>query len=181
MKKIQKVASNVPVSQLLWALQSNEHLWNKHTERTECPTSPHYGLDDIWARYAAPGDESKSGEHDSVWYPSEILEHIKGIVYPLMQFVQADRLGGVLLTRIKSGKTCRPHQDVGWHAKYYKKFGVQIQSAPGQKFCFDGEEMETVPGDVFMFRNEFMHWVTNDTPHDRITMIVCIKTDREWE
>lgn len=177
--KIQKIASNVPVAPLLWALQSNEHLWNKNTERTASVSSPHHGLDDIWARYAA--DAKSNGEHDSVWYPSEITEHVKAIVYPLMQFVQGDRLGGVLITRIKAGKECRPHQDNGWHARYYKKFGVQIQSAPGQKFCFDNEELETMPGDVFMFKNEFMHWVKNDTPHDRITMIVCIKTDREWE
>lgn len=181
MKKIQNIASGAQVSPLLWALQGNEHLWNKHTDRTESTESPHYGLDDIWARYAALGDARKSEEHDSIWYNSEILEPIKAIVYPLMQYVQADRLGGVLLTRIKAGKTCRPHQDVGWHAKYYKKFGVQIQSAPGQKFCFDGEELETKPGDVFMFRNEFMHWVTNNTKYDRITMIACIKTDKEWE
>jgi hypothetical protein len=93
-----------------------------------------------------------------------------------MTMVDGERLGGVLLTRIKAGKSCYPHADPGWHARHYRKFAVQIQSAPGQFFCFEGERLEPMPGDVYEFDNSHTHWVTNDTEHDRITLIVCIKT-----
>ena len=176
--KITRIAQGLNVGPLLWALQANPWLWNEYGQRTTDKSSPHHEVDDVWVRYAKPEEALKPGPHESVWYPSAQLLPIKGLVYPLMQFVDGDRLGGVLITRIKAGKQCKPHADDGWHARYYEKFAIQVQSAPGQKFCFEGEELETYPGDVFTFNNAHTHWVTNDTEHDRITMIVCIKTDK---
>jgi hypothetical protein len=146
--------------------------------RTEDPSSPHYGLSDIWARYAGPGVDG-SEPHQSIWYDSHIAEPAKQLVYPLMSFVRGDELGGVLITKIPAGKTCRPHTDPGWHARHYQKYAIQIQSAPGQAFHFEGEALESRPGDVYWFDNSQTHWVTNPTEHDRITMIVCIRTDRK--
>ena len=101
-------------------------------------------------------------------------------IWPRFGEVQyAGELGGVLITRIPAGKECKPHSDPGWHARRYQKFGVQITSAPGQKFCFEDAELETKPGDIFWFDNEYTHWVTNPTPYERITMIVCIRIDKE--
>lgn len=174
--KIQKIADGVNVGPLLWALQANPQLWNADAQRTEDAGSPHHEVDDIWVRYSETPEEP--GPHESVWYPSAALLPVREIVYPLMQFVKGERLGGVLITRIRAGKQCKRHHDEGWHAKYYDKFAVQVQSAPGQFFCFDGEQLEPAPGDVYTFQNQFDHWVTNDTQHDRITLIVCIKTDR---
>ena len=88
---------------------------------------------------------------------------------------RAERLGGVLITKIPAGMECKPHVDGGWHAGHYEKYGIQIASAPGQRFCFEGESLETRPGDVFWFDNSHTHWVTNDTEHDRITLIVTLK------
>ena len=173
---ITRVAEGVNVAPLLWALQGSPALWDENTTRTEDASSPHHGLSDIWARYGAP-DQDPKAPHDSVWYPSADILPVREIVYPLMQFVEGDRLGGVLITKIPAGGACRPHSDHGWHAQHYEKFAVQVQSAPGQRFCFDGESLETKPGDVFWFNNARTHWVTNDTPHDRITLIVCIRTD----
>ena len=178
MTKIKKLADGLPVGALLWALQANPQLWDQNTARTESPSSPHHGLSDIWARFAAPGVDG-SQPHESVWYPAADLIPIRELVYPLMGHLRGDQLGGVLITRIKAGQQCKPHTDPGWHARYYKKFAIQVQSAPGQAFCFEGERLETKPGDLFFFDNSFTHWVENDTPHDRITAIVCIKTDLE--
>lgn len=176
--KIQKIGGSMNVAPLAWALQENPHLWNQQSMRTTDEKSPHYGLDDIWVRYAAPEVASAPGPHESVWYPVADILPVKDLIYPLMQFVEGDRLGGVLITRIPPGKMCRPHEDHGWHARAYEKYGIQIASAPGQKFCFEGEELETKPGDVFTFNNAYSHWVTNDTPYERITMIVCIQTEK---
>ncbi len=178
MSKIKKIAGGVNVTPLLWALQANPQLWNEFGQRTADPASPHHEVDDIWLRYAEPESASKPGPHESVWYPSASVLPVREIVYPLMQFVRGERLGGVLITRIRAGKQCKPHHDDGWHARYYEKFAIQIQSAPGQFFCFDGEKLEPAPGDVYTFQNEHTHWVTNETEHDRITLIVCIKTDK---
>lgn len=171
--KIRKLFGGVNVQPMLWALRANPDIWNRNSERTKPADSPHREIDDVWVRYqVAPFTE---GPHESVWYESANILPVREIVFPLMAEVKGERLGGVLITRIQAGKQCYRHIDNGWHARYYDKFAVQIQSAPGQRFCFDGESLETMPGDVYTFDNSFEHWVENDTAHDRITMIVCIK------
>lgn len=174
---IKLLSRGVNVAPIYWALQSNPQLWNEHTSRTANPNSPHHGLDDIWARFGEPGRADDGAAHVSKWYPSADVLGVKPLCMDLMHAVGGVELGGVLITRIPPGAECKPHTDPGWHARRYEKFGVQITSAPGQKFCFDDAQLETMPGDVFWFDNSFKHWVTNDTPYERVTMIVCIRRD----
>lgn len=177
MKNIEIIASGIDVAPMLWALQSHPELWDTNTTRTEDPASPHYGLSDIWVRYAEP-DSIAAEPHDSVWYPCADLLPVRELVYSLLAAVKGERLGGVLITKIPAGKECKPHKDPGWHARYYEKFAIQIQSSPGQSFNFEGEAIESKPGDVYWFDNAYTHWVTNPTNYDRITLIVCIKRER---
>ncbi|VTU37007.1 aspartyl/asparaginyl beta-hydroxylase domain-containing protein [Variovorax sp. PBL-E5] len=161
------------------ALAAHPELWNQRTERTAPEGSPHHGLDDIWPRFADPATMREDGSHDSVWYPAADLLPVREIVFPLMAGVRGERLGGVLITRIQPGRTCRPHTDPGWHARFYEKFAVQIEAAPEQAFHFAGHTLVTKPGDVYWFDNAYTHWVTNDSQRDRITLIVCIRTERK--
>lgn len=172
--KIQRIGEGINVAPMLWALQEHPELWDTHKTRTEDPTSPHHGLSDIWARYAADGEDPR-GPHESVWYPCADLIPVRELVYPLISAVGGTRLGGVLITRIPPGAECKPHTDPGWHARYYDKFAIQIQSAPGQEFFFEGESLVTKPGDVFWFDNAHTHWVKNQSQYDRITLIACIQ------
>lgn len=176
-KKIELIAKDWCVDAILWKLRSHPELWNEHTARTESIDSPHHGLDDIWARFGEVDRAKDAQAHQSRWYPAAEMLGIKQICHDLMHMVQGVELGGVLITRIPPGAKCRPHIDPGWHARHYEKFGVQIASAPGQRFCFEGESLETRPGDVFWFDNQHLHWVDNDTPHERISMIVCIRRE----
>jgi quercetin dioxygenase-like cupin family protein len=176
-KRIERIASGLPVAPIHWALQENPHLWNQNTDRTADAASPHHGLDDIWARYGDP-ERAKDGQaHDAFWYPSADVLGLKSMCLDLMRAVDGVELGGVLITRIPAGKKVQPHTDPGWHARRYEKYGVQITSAPGQRFCFDNEDLETRPGDVFWFDNAHTHWVSNPTNYERITMIVCIRKE----
>lgn len=175
--RINRILQGVPVSPILWNLQSHPELWNVQRARTESPASPHHGLDDIWVRYGDPERAIDGQAHDARWYPSSDLIGVKSMCLDLMRFVGGVELGGVLITRIPPGASVKPHTDPGWHARRYEKYGVQIASAPGQRFCFEGEDLETQPGDVFWFDNAHTHWVTNPTSYERITMIVCIRRE----
>lgn len=177
MKKIALIGSGINVSGIYWKLLEHPEFWNEHTTRTESPDSPHHGLDDIWARFGEAERAADGEAHDSKWYPSADALGIKQICYDIMHSVQGDELGGVLITRIPAGKRCKPHTDPGWHARRYQKYALQITSAPGQKFCFEGEELETKPGDLFWFDNQYLHWVENPTNYERITMIICIRKE----
>jgi hypothetical protein len=175
---IQLLARGIDVEPLRQALAAHPELWNQNTSRTESPDSPHHELDDIWVRYADPATMREDGSHDSIWYPPADVLPVRDYARALMTRVCGERLGGILITRIPAGKTCKPHTDPGWHARHYEKFAVQIEAAPGQAFHFDDISLETAPGDVFWFDNSHRHWVTNESDQDRITLIVCIRTER---
>src|SRR4030095_9226337 len=176
-EKIKLLAEGLNVAPIYWALQNNSHLWNQHTSRTEDESSPHHGLDDIWARFGDPSYAEGDKPHDSIWYPSADVLGIKQMCLDIMHSVKGVELGGVLITRIPAGKECKPHTDPGWHARRYEKFAVQITSAPGQEFCFEGESLESKPVDLFWFDNQHLHWVKNPTDYERVTMIICIRKE----
>ena len=176
--KIERLSQGLNVAGIYWNLQQNPHLWDEHTNRTVDADSPHHGLNDIWARYGDPERTKDNLPHDAHWYPSADVLGVKPLCFDLMRYVQGVELGGVLITRIPPGATCKPHRDNGWHALRYEKFAVQITSAPGQLFQFEGESLETKPGDVFTFNNQNLHWVTNDTKYERVTLIACIRRER---
>lgn len=176
-KKIKLIARNYQVDDIYWSLKKNPGLWNVHKSRTESPESPHHGLDDIWARFGEKKDAEEGSPHDSKWYPCADILGIKNICHDVMRLVNGVELGGVLITRIPAGASCKPHTDSGWHARRYQKYALQITSAPKQEFCFEGESLETKPGDLFWFDNQYLHWVKNDTEYERITLIICIRQD----
>jgi len=170
------IQRGINVAPIYWALQSHPELWNVNKARTEHPQSPHHGLDDMWLRYGAP-DQDPLKPHESVWHESAEILGLKPICLDIMHMVGGSVMGGVLITRIPPGAVCKPHCDRGWHADVHNKFALQITSAPGQRFHFEGESLETRPGDLYSFQNEHLHWVTNDTPYERVTMIVCVRKE----
>ena len=172
--KIAKIG-RIDVSDLQWALKEHPDLWDRNTARTAPESSPHHGLSDIWARYAPPGVDGAQ-PHDSEWYDSPLLPVLKPMAQRLMQLVQGTKLGGVLITRIPAGETCKPHRDDGWHAREYEKVAVQVRSAPLQEFHFHGQSLVTKPGDIFFFDNAHEHWVHNGSQMPRVTAIFCIRT-----
>lgn len=176
MKKLHLLGTGISISHLLWELQSHPELWNTNTLRTAPEDSPHHGLSDIWARYAAKTSDPYL-PHESVWYPTvtAALPSLQPLCETLVSAVGGTALGGVLLTRIPPNGTCRPHIDNGWHARHYEKFAVQVQSSPRQTFHVEELMLETKPGDLYTFDNSHLHWVLNPTPYDRITLIICIK------
>jgi quercetin dioxygenase-like cupin family protein len=175
--KIKLLQRGLNVAPIYWALRQHPELWDQHDTRTRDAGSPHHGLSDIWARFG-PEEAAENGQsHDSAWYPSADMLGVKQLARDVMHFVGGVRLGGVLITRIPAGHRCKPHTDPGWHARYYDKFAVQVTSAPGQRFCFEGEELETQPGDLFWFDNQHLHWVENPTDYERITLIACIRKE----
>lgn len=160
-------------------LEENPWLWDERTNRKDREGSPHTGMQDIWVRYSKDGTNR---EHVPVWYPAwKALPALRGVVYGLMAAVQGEMLGGVLITKIPPGSGIDPHVDEGWHVDYYDKFYVCLQNDPGAVFwCeHDGVKEGLVPreGEVWLFDNRKLHWVENHSERDRITLIVCIRTE----
>lgn len=185
MKNFHKVAAGINVGPLALQLHQNPELWNANPARLY-PGSPHDNSDDIWVRYrdetefvARGSYEGFNDEHESVWYPAfYALPAIRSLVLDLAHAVGAERIGGVLLWRLKPGQSIRPHRDNGWHAEYYDKYNICVQSGPGCSFDWpeEGETLCERPGDVHRFINSTTHSVTNTGTDDYIVLVVCLRT-----
>lgn len=185
MKHFLKIAEGLDLAPLRLALKRQPWLWGQHKLRAEGEGTPHAGMSDIWLRYNDwanfTGDrQAFNAEHDSAWYPAYYaLPQVREIVFRLMAQVEGERLGGVLITRIPPGGRIEPHTDTGWHVDYYDKYYVQIESGPGSVFWCEDERFTPVPGDVYWFDNTKLHGVQNDSDSERMTLIVCIRSNRQ--
>lgn len=184
MKYFTKISDSIDVKPLLAQIAAHPELWDAQQWRKKIPGGPHARMSDIWVRYNAPENIGPhfNDEHVSVWYPAYgVLTALKPIIWTLMAQVEGKRLGGILVTRIPSGAGIDRHVDRGWHVETFDKFYVSLQSAPGAKFiCYegDGEVLEPKPGECWRFDNRLPHAVANDSTEDRMTLIVCIETEK---
>lgn len=181
MSGLRLIAKRFDVRPLVAQLAAAPALWDDFNLRTNHPQSPHRELSDIFVRYNArenyEGDrQAFNGPHDAVWWSAvDTLPSVMPIVFDLMRFVDGERLGMVLITKIPAHTKCYPHTDNGWHAGHYEKYAVQIASAEQQSFHVEHESLSALPGECYWFDNSKTHHVLNDSDEDRITMIVCIR------
>jgi len=158
-------------------------LWDEYPQRRTAIGSPHKEMTDIWVRYKDPEECIKTGdwsaftcEHESEWLKD--FPQVKEIAEKLMAFLDGERLGGILITKLPPNGKIESHTDTGWHASYYDKYFVPIKNEKGAKFCFETGEIEPKAGECYAFRNDKLHWVKNDSSEDRIAMIICIKQNK---
>ena len=162
-------------------LELAPEVWNTFKARTQHPQSPHREVDDIWVRYNPienfTGDlKTFNEEHIAQWYPVvKKLPSVKSVVEEVFSRLEGLELGAVLITRIPAGAQVYPHVDLGWHARHFEKYCVQIKGNMQQAFKCKDEERRTEDGDVWWFDNSHAHWVTNNSDEDRITLIICIR------
>ena len=180
MKHLLPIRRGIDTMQTQLELRRNPQLWDKHPERTEDNSSPHREVEDIWVRFA--GSYAEGGApHFSLWYDSaDTLPSVKRHARDILHLVGGDALGGVLITRIPAGKQVYPHIDKGWHAEYYDKFLLVLEGHQQQLFCFEDGQHSSPTGDLFWFHNQQSHWVLNESPVDRISLIVCVKMDKPF-
>jgi len=166
------------IAPLAAQLAAHPEVWNQYRWRTESAKSPHREASDIWVRYNALENFGPhfNDAHDSVWYPViEKLPAAVNLAHEVMERLDADYLGGILITKIPAGKQVYPHSDQGWHALHYQKIAVQIAGNDKQAFCFEDGRVSAKPGQSYWFNNQATHWVTNRSAEDRMTFICCIR------
>jgi len=158
-------------------------VWNRHRHRLDAYGSPHSPVSDIWVRFrdiAELGEVGASeffnGPHQSSWYPVvDDAPALKDLAKSIFTDVGGSTIGGVLVTKIPPGEQVKPHIDTGWHAGEYEKFAIQLSGHEKQAFHFEDESLSSKTGESYTFDNSKLHWVINDSPVDRITLICCIK------
>jgi hypothetical protein len=174
---------HIDVRELNAQLAEHPELWGQFGWRKNNSQGVHAQMDDIWVRYNdirkyPEPTEAFNERHVPIWYPAwRKLPALRDIVFPLMTAVEGEMLGAVLITKIPPGAKILPHVDRGWHVEYYDKYYVSLQSQPGAEFWCGEEMINPKTGDCYRFDNRLEHWVNNDSDRDRITLIVCIRSD----
>lgn len=173
------------VSGLQRELAAHPEVWNEIPLRTrQYKNSPHREIDDIWVRYNPlrnfKGDwKDFNGDHPAEWYPvSNKLTWAVTLAQDLAELLDRQSIGAVLITRVPPGKQVYPHIDGGWQAENHDKYIIQVKSARGQSFNFEGESLDVATGGCYWFDNSAPHWVLNPTSEDRISLIVCLRREK---
>lgn len=179
MRNFQLITSNVDIVPLLLAINAQPELWNQNTIRQTYPDSPHSAVDDIWLRFNAfeEGEELKVADDiECLNYPAfAALPAARALVLSLMNRVQGERLGRVLITRLAAGEKIPAHPDQGAPATYYDRFHIVLQGLAGSLFRCGDEQVCMTTGQIWWLDNSVEHEVINNSADDRIHMIVDIK------
>lgn len=188
MRNFHKLAEGMEVKLLTHALHRQPDLWNQERLRTTHPLTPHKEVDDILVRFQAAanwrhldGDDAKMAlpilnDQESVWWPAaQRLPQVRPLIFTLAHAVEAERVGRVIITRMKPGSRIAPHVDGGEHAAYYERYHVVLQGLPGSLFTCGDETVCMTTGSVWWFNNAVEHHVVNNSSDDRLHMIVDLR------
>jgi hypothetical protein len=187
MRNFLRLASDVSVKPLMLAIQRRPDLWQADDFLRKYPQGPFGEVETIFLRFPVKF-EAKSerqvalykanklpgwDQHESVDYPNyALLPEARSLVMNLFTAVAGERLGRVMINKIKPGGRIFPHADTPAHIEYYSRFHIVLQSAPGVYFRCGDESPQWETGAAFWFRNALEHEVVNDSPIDRIHMII---------
>lgn len=171
------------VSELRRQLDDHPELWNQHPARL-APGGPFDETSDLWVRFRDPSEltsiEAYADPHFPIFYPSwHVLTALHAIVWNVMYLEHATMLGGILITKIPAGSRVKPHHDRGrWHAEFFnRKIYIPVKAnSRCINYCGD-ESVVMKTGDAWHFDNLQIHSVVNEGDEERITVIICIRTE----
>lgn len=181
-ERFKLIAEGLEVGPLLKKIEANPHLWAEHTERQNYPGSAHKDTETIYLRWAT--DKSIAGG----FYCLESEDHFETIqklapeIFPVCELALElilgvdrnkfeDRVGRVILTKLKPGGKITEHVDEGPYADYYDRFHVCLSGDSG--FWCDGQVQGMKPGQLWWFNHKLRHEVQNG-PLERIHLIIDV-------
>jgi len=186
MKHFLRLAQNLDILPLLYALHRQPWLFDADRTRTAFPGSPHAQVHDILLRFSAVPEYVTAGGvpvtddvHESVPMPAWwALPEAHPLVFTLFAAVRGTRLGRVMITRLDPGMQIPPHIDSKAQTDYYQRFHVTL-AAPQWACVFqiEEEQVEMRPGDCWSVNNAVLHGVTNDGDESRLSLICDIHSD----
>lgn len=181
MRNFLRLAQNINVVPLAVEILRQDDLWREDTYLRDYPQGPFQDVETIFLRFPPASvtelQRSQRDPHECVWMDGALhLPAARVLIFSLMSQVQGERLGRVMLNKIRPGGRIYPHADTPEHAQYWDRFHYVITSAPGVLFRCGDEQVQMQVGDVWWFQNALEHEVVNNSATDRIHLIVDIRT-----
>lgn len=182
MRNFQQIGT-VPQAVLLNQILRQPDLWKSDTYLRDYPQGPFEDVETIFLRFPPSSvtelERSEKDQHECVWMDGAVhLPAARSIIFQLMSLVEGERLGRVMVNKIRPGGRIFPHADTPAHAEYWDRYHVCLQSSPGCTFRCGEETVYMPPGQVWWFQNALEHEVRNGGSVDRIHLIIDIRTHR---
>ena len=190
MRNFLKIAEGINVTPLLNALYRKQHLWKADDFLRKFPQGPFGETDTVYLRFQdhvkVDTDEelelyqqNKLAGHDlheCPWRPEiNELPEARSHIMALMQSMGTTRLGRCMINRIVPGGRIFPHADSKWHAEYWDRYHLVIQSEPGNVFRCGDEQVWMRQGELWWFQNAVEHEVINNSAEDRIHLVMDLR------
>lgn len=165
---------------LLHQIHRQPDLWKADTYLRDYPQGPFGDTQTIFIRFPPVSvselERSKIDPHECIWMDGAVhLPAARQVIFQLMGRVEGERLGRVMINKLRPGGRVFPHADTPEHAQYWDRYHVVLQSSPGCQFRCGDELIYMPPGQVWHFRNELEHEVHNNGSLDRIHMVIDIR------
>lgn len=179
MKNFQ-IIGTADVLPVLHQLQRQPELWKADTYLRDYPQGPFGDTETVFVRFPpASVTELERGDrdqHECVWMDGSIhLPAARKLIFDLMARTEGERIGRVMINKLKCGGRVFPHADTPVHANYWDRYHVVLQSSPGCDFRCGDERVYMPPGQVWWFQNANEHEVINNGSVERIHMIIDIR------
>jgi hypothetical protein len=189
MKNFYRLSQGANVVPLMAAIARRSGLWKEDTYLRDYPQGPFGEIESIILRFpersvhetedALKAHMEHFDQHENYDQPAyKLLPEARPLVMGLMNFVGGERLGRVMINKIKPGGRIYPHADTPVHAEYWSRHHIVLQAGPGLFFRCGDEAPEMRTGDVWWFDNSIEHEVVNNGADDRVSMVVDIRTPR---
>jgi hypothetical protein len=186
MENFLRLSSGIDTMPLLLALRRRPELWKADTHLRDYPQGPFAQIESIMLRFppiSVHETEEALKEHLAHFDQHENVDReeyrrlpeARAMVMGLMTYVGGERLGRIMVNKIKPGGRIFPHADTPAHANYYRRFHIVLESYPGSDFRCGDEHVHMSAGEIWWFNNKLEHEVVNNSAGDRIHMIVDIK------
>jgi hypothetical protein len=158
-------------------------LWRADTYLRDYPQGPFGDTETVFLRFPpASVTELERGQrdpHECIWMDGMIhLPQARALIFDLARLVEAERIGRVMINKLRAGGRVFPHADTPVHAEYWERYHYVIQSAPGCSFRCGEETVHMRQGTLWWFQNALEHEVINNSAVDRIHMIVDLRVSR---
>lgn len=175
-----RLASGIDIQPAMLQITRQPQLWKEDTYLRDYPQGPFKDVETIFLRFPPCSvtelERSQRDPHECVWMDGAIhLPSCRKLVFGLMNTVEGERLGRVMINRIRPGGRIYPHADTPQHAHYYSRYHFVLQALPGCLFRCGDEQVAMTTGEVWYFNNALEHEVHNNSASDRIHLIVDIK------
>ncbi len=192
MRNFMRLGENAAVAGLLLALhrfEKSHGIWREDTFLRDYPQGPFGDCESVILRFpprsvheteeALKNHEAHFDQHENVDQAAfKLLPEARPLVFGLMAAVQGERLGRVIINKLKPGGRIFPHADTPAHAAYWDRHHIVLQSAPGVVFRAGPEQVYMAPGEIWWFDNSEEHEVINNSADDRIHLVVDIRTSK---